>query len=406
MKINGGILILFALFTVAGMSTVAFPQSAAPIKPSVVLGEVSSMEPGKIALQTKDGAIDVMLSETTLYKRVPPDNPTFKAAVEAALTDVGSGDKLAVQGILAADKKTFAARAVYIMTKADISQKQVKDSERWATRGVSGRVASVDTITNQVKLEVRGLGATTNIVLTPKEGAKLLRYAPNSVKFSEATTSTIGEIQAGDMLRALGDRSADGASFAAEEIITGAFRTVAGAVKSIDVAKNEIVISDSQTQKDLTVELGNASLLKKFPEEMAQRMAAMQGGPRPGGPGAGGPGGAVRPPADGAPSGAQPGTQPGQGGGGRPGGGASRGGIDDMLDRFPTISVSDLKVGEVIAVSSTRTNNLERITAIKVLAGVEPFLRAAQAQAAANGGQRRQGTLSLDIPGLDGFGGP
>jgi hypothetical protein len=77
-----------------------------------------------------------------------------------------------------------------------------------------------------------------------------------------------------------------------------------------------------------------------------------------------------------------------------------------MLDRFPTISVSDLKVGEVIAVSSTRTNNLERITAIKLLAGVEPFLRAAQAQAAANGGQRRQGTLSLDIPGLDGFGGP
>lgn len=398
MKINGGILVLFALFIIAGTSTAAFPQ-AAPIKPSVVLGEVTSMEPGKIALQTKDGAIDVLLSATTVYKRVPPDNPSFKAAVESSLTDIGSGDKLAVQGILAADKKTFAARAVYIMTKSDISQKQVKESERWATRGVSGRVASVDTITSQIKVEVRGLAAATNIVLTPKEGAKLLRYAPNSVKFSEAKTSTISEIQAGDMLRALGDRSADGASFSAEEIITGAFRTVAGAVKSIDIAKNEVVISDSQTQKDLTVELGTASLLKKFPEEMAQRMAAVQGGgARPGGPGAGG---AVRPQANGAPAGAQP----GQGGGGRPGAGASRG-IDDMLDRFPTISVSDLKVGEVIAVSSTRTNNLERITAIKLLAGVEPFLRAAQAQAAANGGQRRQGTLSLDIPGLDGFGGP
>jgi hypothetical protein len=77
-----------------------------------------------------------------------------------------------------------------------------------------------------------------------------------------------------------------------------------------------------------------------------------------------------------------------------------------MLDRFPNVGVADLKVGDVIAVSSTKTNDLDRITAIKMLAGVEPFLRAAQAQAAAGGRQRGQGTLSLDIPGLDGFGGP
>ena len=43
---------------------------------------------------------------------------------------------------------------------------------------------------------------------------------------------------------------------------------------------------------------------------------------------------------------------------------------------------------------------------IKLLAGVGPFLQAAQAQAAAGGGQRGRGGLSLDIPGLDGFGGP
>ena len=76
-----------------------------------------------------------------------------------------------------------------------------------------------------------------------------------------------------------------------------------------------------------------------------------------------------------------------------------------MLERFPNISVADLKPGEVIAVSSTRSNTPSRITAIKLLAGVEPFLRAAQAQAATGAGQRGGG-LSLDIPGLEGFGGP
>jgi hypothetical protein len=76
-----------------------------------------------------------------------------------------------------------------------------------------------------------------------------------------------------------------------------------------------------------------------------------------------------------------------------------------MLERFPNITAADLKAGDVIAVSSTKNNTPERITAIKLLAGVEPFLRVAQAQAA-SGGQRGQGGLSLDIPGLDGFGGP
>jgi hypothetical protein len=398
MKINSRIPVVAAMFlAVFAMSSVAFSQ-AANMKPSAVTGDVTSIEAAKIVLLTKDGTLDVILSDKTEYKRVPPENPSLKAAVASALTEIGTGDKLLVTGILSDDKKTLPARSVYLMTKSDIAQKQVKESEKWSTRGVSGRVASIDPVTNQIKIEVRGLTNTTTVVLTPKEGAKLLRYSPNSVKFSEAQTSSLGEIQTGDMLRALGDRSADGASFAAEEIITGAFRTVAGTVKTVDVARNEVVITDAQTQKDLTVDLASVSVMKKFPEEMAQRLAAFQ---TAGATGGGAPAPGARPQANGAPTGAQTGAS----GPGRGGLGGARGGIDDMLDRFPNISVAELKVGDVIAVSSTKTTTPERITAIKLLAGVEPFLRAAQAQAAANG-QRGQGTLSLDIPGLDGFGGP
>ena len=395
MKIGSRIVVSFAL-VITALSSFGLSQT---VKPSVATGDVVSIDSAKIVLQTSAGPIDVLLSDKTEFKRVPPENPSLKAAVASAASDIAAGDKLMVTGIMSDDKKSLPARAVYLMTKGDLAERQAKESERWATRGISGRVAAVDPLTNQIKVEVRGLAASTTVVLTPKEGAKLLRYAPNSVKFSEAKTSSINEIQAGDMLRALGDRSPDGASFAAEEIITGAFRTVAGTVKSVDLSKNEVVITDAQTQKDLTVELGSASVLKKFPDEMAQRLAAMQGGGmRPGG---GPPGGGGRPPAA-----AGSGTQAGPGGPGRPGGAGARGGIDDMLERFPNISIGDLKTGEVIAVSSTRTTNLDRITAIKLLAGVEPFLRVAQAQAAAAGGQRGQGALSLDIPGLDGFGGP
>lgn len=381
----GNKIIVFALqISLNGLLSVVLAQTpTGVIKNSVVTGDVISIDSSGILLQTKDGELNVSLSEKTEYKRVPPDNPSLKAAVAATFAEIGNGDKLLVTGLLSGDKKTLPAKSVYLMTKSDIAQKQTKEKERWSARGISGRVVTVNPDTKQITVEVRGLLAATSVVLTPKPDAKYLRYAPNSVKYSEANASTFSELKAGDMLRALGDKSADGASFAAEEIVTGAFQTVAGTVKAVDAEKNEIVITDLQTKKDVTVDIGSASLLKKFPEEMAQRMAMRQGA-QPGAAGQAGQGQA-RPQTSG----------PGGGFGGGP-----RGGIDEMLERFPDITAADLKVGDMIAVSSTKSTNLDRITAIKLLAGVEPFIRAAQAT---SNGQRGRGAPSLSIPGLEGI---
>jgi len=341
-----------------------------------------------VVLKTAENQLEVTLSDKTEYKRVPPENPVLKAAVPAALTDIGIGDKLLVTGMMSADKTTLPAKSVYLMTKGDIAQRQASEKQRWATRGISGRVTAVNPDTRQITVEVRGLGAATSVVLTPKETAKFLRYAPNSISYNEAVASKLGDIAVGDMLRALGDRGPDGASFAAEEVVTGAFQTIAGTVKTVDAEKNEVVIAELQSKKDVTVSLGSSAVMKKFPEQMAQMMAARQAG---GGQGSAS-GGEQRP--AGAP-----------GGEGRPGGrqGAGpRGGIDEMLERFPNITVADLKVGDMIAVSSSKTTAMDRVTAIKLLAGVEPFIRAAQMQAAASRG-RGQSAPSLNIPGLDGF---
>jgi hypothetical protein len=386
-----GFLLIFSVLLLGGSAV-----SAQGVKPSVLAGEAVSVTDSKIVLKVADGNVEVVLNAQTQYKRVSPENPSLKTAVDAAFADIGAGDKLIVTGILAEDKKSIPARAVYLMTKADIAQKQTKDTERWTTRGISGRVSAVNMPANQVTIEVRGLMNTTNVIVTPKADAQFKRYAPNSVKYAEAVESSIADIKAGDMLRAVGDRGADNTTFTAEEILTGAFQTVAGTVKSVDAAKNEVVITDIQSKKDVTIDLGKASLMKKFPEEMAQRMAQAAGG----GPGAGG----IRP-AGANPAGGPPqGTGPARGGPGGPGG--PRGGIDDMLERFPNITAADLKAGDVIAVSSSKTVTPDRINAIKLLAGVEPFLRAAQANG--GGGQRggRGGTGDFNIPGLEGFGNP
>ncbi|MDI1240434.1 MAG: hypothetical protein PSX80_00770 [bacterium] len=399
---------ILTLFIVAvfGVVSGVFAQGAP--KPSVVTGDVVSVGESKIVLRTKDGEIEATLSTSTEFKRVPAENPVLKAAVASQLSDISDGDKLLVTGVFGDDKKVLPARAVYLMSKSDIAQKNAKETERWATRGISGRVVSVNPATNQVTIEVRGLMNTTSVMVTPKADAIFKRYKQDSVRYNEAIESTIGDIKPGDMLRAVGDRGAEGTTFIAEEILTGAFQTVAGTIKSVDVAANEVIVTQAGTNTDVTIAITPNSAVKRFPQEMAQRLAGMgamgggagqpgQGGIRPaGGPPAGGQGGGQRP------------AGAGLGGGqGRPtgGGGGSRGGIDDMFERFPVISIADLKPGDVIAVSSSKNGTSQKINAIKLLAGVGPFLQAAQMQAAAQGGRGRGGAggQTFTIPGLDGF---
>ncbi len=390
------------IFLFSGVFAIAFGQTAA-VKPSVISGDVVAVSEKAIVLNVKTTQVEVGLTDKTEFKRVSPINPSLQVATAAALTDVAVGDKLMVTGILAADGKSIPARAVYLMTKSDISKKNAKEAEEWRTRGIAGKVLSVNSQTNQINLEIRGLTGSSNVMLTPKENAKFKRYAQDSVRFDEAKDSSLAEVKTGDMIRALGDKSTDGASFAAEQVVAGAFQTIAGTVKSVDASKNEVLITDLQTKKDVTVVIGDTSVLKRFPAEMAEGMARMQmmgaGGARPVG-------------------GAQPPQQPrpaptvGQGqtpgGAGRPGMGGQRpgsGGLDDMLERLPGITAADLKAGDMIAISSTRNGSAARVKAIKLVAGVEPFLRLAQT---GNGGRRGQGGVDagFSIPGLDGIGFP
>lgn len=401
-------LILFA-FIALFVSISSVVINAQAVKPTVVMGDVTSVSDGKIVLQTKDGAIDLQLTPNTQFKRVPPENPVLTAAVDSKLSEIGAGDKIAASGILSEDKKSLPARTVFLMTKADITKKISAESEAWRTRGISGRVVSLNPNTGEFTIAPLGGMGGQNVVISPKERADFRRYAPDSIKFEDAKKSSLSEIQIGDQVRALGDRSADGTNFKAERIISGAFKTVGGTVTAIDAAKNEITIKELQTNKTITIAVNNNSMLKKFPEEMAAKLAmAMGGGQGMQPPGAGGQGGqgntvVMRPP-----QGTQPGNQPAQGQRQGPLGGM-RGGfnVNEMFERLPTVSLAELKVGDAVAASTSSAGNANRVTAIRFIAGVEPFFRAAQAAGAGQRGGQGGVQGGFTIPGLDGgFGTP
>ncbi|HKG97438.1 MAG TPA: hypothetical protein VKA97_06480, partial [Pyrinomonadaceae bacterium] len=82
---------------------------------------------------------------------------------------------------------------------------------------------------------------------------------------------------------------------------------------------------------------------------------------------------AARPPGGTGPGAGGPG---GSGGPGGPGGGQRPGGFDinNMLERLPTISLADVKVGDTIVVSSTQGVDPTRLTAISLVTGADTLL--------------------------------
>ena len=400
---------MLAAFTAASQA-----QTAEAQRPLVLQGEVAAINASnnQISLKTKDGNVSVVLSSATVYKRVSPENPSdLKSATPAALSDIAVGDRIVAIGKLSDDKKTLAGtRGVYLMTGADIAKKQQNEQQKWAS-GFAGKVTAVNPAANEVTISLRGSIPEKTVTVAMSDKTKFHRYAPGSVKFSDAKPSNFAELKVGDQLRARGEKAADGSRLTAEEIISGSFKMVAGTIAAIDAAKGEIVVKEANTNKVVTVQVNADTLLRRFPPEMAQRMAMMQAmrasGQMPQGmpTGAGGQAGQMprptNPNGQGAPQG---GRGQGMGGGGmmRPGGGD----VDQLLARMPALQLSELKVGDAIAASSTTGTTPDRVTAIKFVAGIEPFLNPPQIPGGNQGGARPASAPSISIPGLDGIGAP
>jgi hypothetical protein len=363
-----------------------------------VIGEVTSIDAAskQIKLKGDDGAAyTVTLSDTTSFLRIPPGEKDIKKASKIAFTDVMVGDRALARGPIEDDTKTVPARTLIIMTKADLAQKQKHDQAEWQTRGVAGTVSALNADNKEVTITTRGREAKTIVI--DASAADFRRYAPASTKFVDAKPSSFADLQPGDTVRALGDKNEDGTHLKAEELISGAFETIAGTVDSVDPATGEVRITNLQTKKPVVVRTNPNTLLRRLDPQMAAGLArrlrpaaATEGGQAPGAPAAGG-----RP--EGAPRGAEGASQgpPGGAGGFRGGQGAGGGDLQQILDRMPQLSLSELKKGDAVIVSSAKAPGDSAITAFAFVAGVEPFLAAAPR----SGGQVNLGSWNLDLGG-------
>jgi hypothetical protein len=278
------------------------------------------------------------------------------------------------------------ADSLIVISARDMKKRDDTERMEWTRRGMVGLVDAVDAAKGEVTIKTQSMGGPKPVTVVLSDKTVYKRYAPDSIKFSDAKDATMRDLKKGDQLRVLGDKNEDATRITAERAVFGSFRTVAGTVTAVDTEAGEIRIKDLQS--------GKAVLVKIKPDSQIKKMTSMGGmgiGMRPGG----GPPGAAP---GGPPAGGQRPGGPGMGGGGMRAGG---GDMAQMLERMPSAKLDEIKVGESIVVSSTVGAKADEITAITLLANADMMIAMAQQRQAAGGGAAGGASLSLGGGGMD-----
>ncbi|MGA8443130.1 MAG: DUF5666 domain-containing protein [Candidatus Sulfotelmatobacter sp.] len=335
------------------------------------IGAVKALNGTAITLTPDSGPdLTVAVEPTTRIVRIAPGEKNLKNATPIQLQDVQVGDRILVGGKLSDDNLSLSASSIVVMKSSDLAARHEQERQDWQKRGLDGLAKAVDPAAGTITITVRN----KPVVIHTSGSTVIRRYPPDSVKFDDARPSTLAEIHPGDQVRARGDRSADGSELAAEEVVSGSFRNIAGTVDSVDASSSTLSVHDLLSKKTLLIKITADSQLRQLPPEMAQRIA-MRLKNSAAGTGAGAASGSAatsdQTPRPAGTSGGM--ASGGNGAGGRPGGAPD---LQQMLSRIPAISLSDLHKGDAVVMVSTEGTSGGG-TLITLLSGVEPILRAA-----------------------------
>ena len=292
----------------------------------------------------KGDDVSVTTTDRTLILRIPPGETDPKKGSKIALSTLNAGDRAVIIGPTPADPKTWTATAVLVMSKGDVAGLQQKDQDDWKKRGTTGTVTAIDPAAKTVTIK----SGSRTFTVQPSEKTAYQRYSLDSARFSDAKPTTFAEIKTGDQLRVLGNKSEDGAVIQAEKIVSGSFRQIAATILGDQSP-------DRRTYRQGPRHQEAADHQDRFGFHHAQ--AARTGGAHAGAPlcsrrAAG----RTPPPAD---------------RGGLPAATSARCWIN-----LPAMPISELKPGDAIMMSTTQGTDPGRVTAITLLAGVEPLLTA------------------------------
>ncbi|HWS90264.1 MAG TPA: hypothetical protein VN282_25060 [Pyrinomonadaceae bacterium] len=392
------------LFLFLAVTLLAFVSAGAQTQQSGaaqqrLVGEVTAVDAAAQTITVRaDSGETVTLSTTgqTTYTRMPPGVTDLKLGEKVAFDAVRVGDRVLAPGVSAAGGT--AARLILMARQGGGGQN--------AARRLQGRVASVDAAKRQIVVQTRGREGQESVTVNLSDAARVLRYAPDSMRPADAVAGSLADVRAGENIRATGERSADGASFKAEEVLTGSFARFSGTVANVDAQRNELTVK-TDDGGSVRLSFGSRSSLRRltpefeealakqraeFEQRREQRRAERRQQQQQGGQTAQGEGqtqgeGGQRRRGDGQRRGE---------GGGRRGGFGGGGGNQQMFDSLPTVALAELKKGDAVVVTVTPGADASQATVVSLVTGPAETIRAMQQFG------RGEGPRGPNSPGLPG----
>ena len=398
-----------ALFTVTARAQNSSSEAIRPGQQQLI-GEITSLDAGsgRVTIKTTAGQdVTFLIGDETSFLRIAPGERSLDKAEKITRAEVSVGDRVLVRGgaTAATGGQPFTARQLIVVSRQALDSRRDREREDWRRRSINGRITALNPAAKEVTVSVRSREGAQDVVVQISDNVKLLRYAPDSVRREDARPSSFSDLKVGDQLRALGERSADGARFTPEEIISGAFSRTRGTIVETNAARNEVTIKDEQTGKNLTVVVSKNSSVRRIPAEFVEEMARRRQEREQRRAAEGNSGDAQQQPGErrrgenreGGPAGeGERGGRQWRGGGGGPGG-PGGGGFQRMFENLPAVTVSDLKKGDVVMVTGTPVGgNASRVTAITLITGDPELMKRLQQFQGPGGGQRG---MSPGLPG-------
>ena len=313
------------------------PTSGQPVRP---IGVIVAIDPAakRVTIKTDAGPeMTIVFDEATRFLRVAPGAKDLENAAPISAPELTAGDRILARGRSGGDPGSFVAATIIVMSKGDIAKKHAAERAEWEKRGVGGVITTLDPAAKEITIIAPTTSGAKPMVIAFAPGAALRRYAPNSVKFSDARPSRFEELKVGDQVKALGTANEARSRYTAEELVAGSFRVIVATVVSIDAAQNTFVTTTPGANKPMQTQVSADSTLRRLSPEIAQMLAARN----------------------------KAGKAPDQ----------SPKDLQSLIEKLPPLILTDLKPGDAIIFTFATGEDASRITAITLLAGVEPLLK-------------------------------
>jgi hypothetical protein len=238
-----------------------------------LIGEVTAIDSasGRITLKSESGTVvTISINDKTAFRRIAPGQTSIANAEQITIVEIRVGDRILIPG--GSTNEQTPVRQIVVMARQAIDSQRNQEAENRRARTIIGRVTAINSQNREISIQTRGTAGPQTMTVTTSDTVKFLRYAPDSLRISDALPGAFADVRVGDQIRIVGDRNAENTRITAEEIVSGSFTRSVGSIVEVNAARNEITIKNSENGQTMTVALGKNTTLRRIPDDVAENL--------------------------------------------------------------------------------------------------------------------------------------